>query len=263
MICSGLKDKEEENGEIHIGEDLVEHTCTDFILIGVGEEMEHTDDREDGNKDDTDEWLYTHGGEVAERHEMPQCREMIGKDGVVAYIGHITQCEPVRHRQSEDGGDECADAQSHNLRTVEEPQQRYEIEQLNEVQRADAIGGIGIEGPAHGLSVLIAVEEQEIGGDDADAHHLGLTIGEEEGGHGHEHEEGTGHHPAVDTDEGIAVVEFHHEIGGEDRHEECCPHLAGPQTAQCPYYEGIDADDRQCKAVLRNLILKSFSYQCS
>ena len=71
----------------------------------------------------------------------------------------------------------------------------------------------GIKRVSGRLDVLVRTEDEGVKPNESEHDKRHLVGWKQEDGHGSHHCKGTRNHPAIDTDEGIGIVQLHHQIG--------------------------------------------------
>ena len=75
-----------------------------------------------------------------------------------------------------------------------------------------------------------------------------------------EDDEGCRHGTAVNANQYVAVVEFHHQVGGYSKAGELQPPLLREQSAQEPDDDAVEGNGRKREAALSHLVLKSLDH---
>ena len=115
--------------------------------------------------------------------------------------------ERVGSEQADERGTERHEQISH-----EEPDKGDEEQDLWEDGAGNGESKEGIKNPSYRLFVLIRIEGSKQEGDETECDERCVErLEQRESRAGKNHERAT-HHPTVDADEGITVVELHHEI---------------------------------------------------
>jgi hypothetical protein len=129
----------------------------------------------------------------------------------------IAACKPVRNYQSEDGSKERLPTESHDIRGKEYPKDRNKEYDLNEGNGRDAYENECIEDSSGSMFVLISMKKGDITGRHTHHDNGSADAWKQEAGHRTEHQKGAGNHSAVDAQQGIAVVELHHQQSGDGK----------------------------------------------
>ena len=233
-------DKEGGRQQVHRDEKLIEHADAYLVVVARAQIV---DDARKTDDEDIDKGQGVFQGQmtvVRRQRHFGQTGEMGHGQGEILLIDEPHGGKPVRGEQSEHGGKEVAPARSLKAENGEQPQGRNEIEGFRICHGTKADEEVGIEGAPHGCAVLIGPEKKEIGRENTHRCHRLADGGEHESDGRRQDDERAGDHPAVDPDEGVAVVELHHEVGGGHETGELNPPLFTGKTCRTPYGGPID-----------------------
>lgn len=165
--------------------------------------------------------------------------------------------ERVGSEQADERGSKCPHTESHEQISHEEPDKGDEEQDLWEDGAGNGESKEGIKNPSYRLFVLIRIEGSKQEGDETECDERCVErLEQRESRAGKNHERAT-HHPTVDADEGITVVELHHEISRHTKQSQWQIKLSGYETTQIPHNERDGGGGKQCIVALCHTVLKS------
>lgn len=169
-----LEYEEEEADDVEHDERLVDHAGANLVGVAGAQEVDCSDDRQQGDEAEVHQLMHGYHGIVEQRVEVDETGKM--SDEVVDVVGIDKESgrKPVGDDDSQDGGCKVAETEGVGEEHHHRPQYGQIIEYLYKLHRGYAQTGEGIEGAARGLPVLIAVPDEQGEGNETEGHHVGM-----------------------------------------------------------------------------------------
>ena len=226
LVVLRLQDEKCQGHEVQHNQRLVDHAGANLVGIARADEVNCSDETQQDDEREIDHLVDGYLRVVEQLPVVDELHEM-GDEPVCVVGVEVVACrEPVGGDDSYQGGEEGADAERVGEEYHHQPEYGQIVDGLYEHQGGESDAEEGIECPSAGCLVLVAVPDDEIEGDEAHCHDARLERRVRKSCHRDESQKTARHHAAVGAHQGIAVVEFHHQQGGDDGEGKLHPDVA-------------------------------------
>ena len=169
-----LEYEEEEADDVEHDERLVDHAGANLVGVAGAQEVDSSDDRQQGDEAEVHQLMHGYHGIVEQRVEIDEAGKMSDEVVDVVGIDKESGSKPVGGDDSQERGCKVAKTEGVGEEHHHRPQYGQIIEYLYKLHRGYAQTGEGIEGAARGLPVLIAVPDEQGEGNETEGHHIGM-----------------------------------------------------------------------------------------